>query len=285
MLSYLLSGLIPGCAYALLAIGITLTYKTLGVLNFAQTAIGVFGAYVGLAVADIGLPQPWASLVGIAAGACVGLLVGGVMVRWFADANVQTKSSVTIVLMLAILAVGARVFGDDPRAAPRLFTNFSFELAGIYFSATTIIGLLFAVIIAVSLQAAQRRTRVGIQLSALSERPKTAELLGVRVGTLSLSVWALTGAIAALGITLIMPTRPTNFLILSLLLLPAIAASLFGLFRNVYMALFGGIFLGVLEAFATYVDYLAPYRQALPFIVVLAILIWSQRGEVWDAAR
>ncbi|MBZ7924231.1 branched-chain amino acid ABC transporter permease [Ensifer adhaerens] len=285
MLSYLLSGLIPGCAYALLAIGITLTYKTLGVLNFAQTAIGVFGAYIGLEMVSAGIPQPWAALIGILAGAAVGVLVGAIMVAWFTGSDVQTKSSVTIVLMLGIFAAGARLFGDDPRAAPRLFPNASIEVAGIYFSMTTIIGLLLAAVISVALQVAQKKTRVGVMMSALAERPGTAQLLGVRVGMLSMTIWALTGALAALGITLIMPTRPSNFLVLSLLLLPAIAASLFGVFRSIYLALIGGLVLGMIEALATYFETLAPYRQALPFLVVLATLIWSQRKEVWDAAR
>lgn len=154
-----------------------------------------------------------------------------------------------------------------------------------FFSAGTIVGLVVAVLVAIALTIAQKKTRTGIILAALSERPNTAQLLGVRVGVLAMAVWALTGALATLGITLIMPTRPSNFLVLSLLLLPAIAASLFGVFRHIYLALLGGITLGVLEALATYFDALAPFRQALPFFVVLIILIWSQRGEVWDAAR
>ncbi len=207
------------------------------------------------------------------------------MVRWFSEADVQTKSSVTIVFMLGIFAIGARVFGDAPRAAPRLFPNFSLEVGGVFFSAGTIVGLVVAVLVAIALTIAQKKTRTGIILAALSERPNTAQLLGVRVGVLAMAVWALTGALATLGITLIMPTRPSNFLVLGLLLLPAIAASLFGVFRHIYLALLGGITLGVLEALATYFDALAPFRQALPFFVVLIILIWSQRGEVWDAAR
>jgi branched-chain amino acid transport system permease protein len=187
--------------------------------------------------------------------------------------------------MLGIFAAGARIFGDSPRAAPRLFPNISVEIAGVFFSMTTIIGLATAIIVVVALMVAQKKTRTGLIMSALSERPGTAQLLGVRVGVLSMAVWASTGALATVGITLIMPTRPSNFLVLGLLLLPAIAASLFGLFRHIHLALIGGLALGILEAFATYFDALAPYRQALPFVVVLVILIWSQRGEVWDVAR
>lgn len=284
MLTFLIAGLIPGAAYALLAIGIAIMYRTVGVLNFAQTAIGVFGAFVGVVLAD-SLPQPYAACIGILAGAGIGLGAGIIIVAWFKDSDIQTKSSVTIVMMLGLLAIGERVFGDHPRAAPRLIPRFDIEIGSVYLSLTTIVSLLFAIGAAIAIDQLQRRTRVGVHLSALSERPKTAELLGIKVRALSLSVWALTGGLATLGITLIMPMRPSNFLVLTLLLLPAMAGALLGLFRNIYLALLGGILVGVLEAAATYFSDLAPYRQALPFLVVLVVLLWSQRKEAWDAAR
>ena len=285
MLSFVFAGLIPGGAYALLAISITITYRTLGVLNFSQTAIGVFGAYVGLEAAQAGVPQPLAAFIGLAFGGLIGLLVGALMVRWFNDSDSQTKSAVTIVLMLGIFALGARIFGRSPRAAPQLFPDWSAQLDDVSISLNTIIGLLTAFAVAAGVSLVLKRSRIGICLSALAERPKAAELLGIPVGRLSLSVWTLTGIIAAAAITLIMPTRPNNFVVLGLLLLPALAASLFGLFRQTYLALIGGLVLGVIESCATYLDTIAPYRAALPFIAVLVLLLWSQRREVWDAAR
>ncbi|MBR0911556.1 branched-chain amino acid ABC transporter permease [Bradyrhizobium japonicum] len=285
MLSFVIAGLIPGSAYALLAISITITYRTLGVLNFSQTAIGVFGAYVGLEAAQAGVPQPFAAFIGLAVGGLIGLLVGALMVRWFNDSDAQTKSAVTIVLMLGIFALGARIFGRSPRAAPQLFPDGGVELGDVAISINTMVGLLAAFVVAVGVSIALKRSRIGICLSALAERPKTAELIGIPVGRLSLSIWALTGIIAASAITFIMPTRPNNFIVLGLLLLPALAASLFGLFRQIYLALIGGLVLGIIESCATYLDALAPYRAALPFIAVLIILLWSQRREVWDGTR
>ncbi|UGY02515.1 branched-chain amino acid ABC transporter permease [Bradyrhizobium quebecense] len=285
MLSFVIAGLIPGCAYALLAISITVTYRTLGVLNFSQTAIGVFGAYVGLEAAQAGLPQPFAALVGLASGGVIGLLVGILMVRWFNEANSQTRSAVTIVLMLGIFAFGARLFGRSPRAAPQLFPDWSIQFGDVSINLNTIIGLVTAFGVAAGVTAALKWTRIGICLSAVAERPKAADLLGIPVGKLSLSVWGLSGIIAAGAITFIMPTRPNNFVVLGLLLLPALAASLFGLFRQIYLAVVGGIILGIVESCATNLDVIAPYRAALPFVIVLVILLWSQRREVWDAAR
>jgi branched-chain amino acid transport system permease protein len=285
MLSFVIAGLISGSAYALLAIGITITYRTLGVLNFSQTAIGVLGAYVGLVAAQAGIPQPFAACLGIMFGGLVGALIGAIMVRWFNESDSQTKSAVTIILMLGIFALGARIFGRAPRAAPQLFPDWSIEVDDVSISLNTIVGFSTAVAVAIAVSLTLKWTRIGICLSALAERPKAADLLGIPVRKLSLGVWALTGMMAAAAITLIMPTRPSNFVVLGLLLLPALAAALFGLFKQIYLALFGGLVLGVMESCATYIDGLAPYRAALPFIVVLVILLWSQRREVWDAAR
>ena len=285
MLQSLLVGLIPGSGYALIAVGIVLSYRMIGVLNFAQAVIGVFGTYVGLSLAAAGLGQPYAAIGGIVAGVGMGILAGIVMVTWFSEASLQTRSSVTIALMLVFLAIGFRLFGDTPRASPQLFPTAHFEIGGVYFSVTTIAGVLCAIGIGVAAYSILKWTRIGILLRALSERPTTAELLGVPVRLLALGVWAAGGGVATLAITLIAPNRPSNFLVLSLLLLPALAAALFGLFQSILAAIIGGIVVGMLEAVATYFDALAPFRQALPFLVILAVLLWSQRAEVWDAPR
>jgi branched-chain amino acid transport system permease protein len=285
VLQSLLVGLIPGSAYALLGVSIVLSYRMVGVLNFAQAVIGVFGTYVGLSLAAAGMGQPYAAISGIIAGIGTSLLAGVVMVGWFSEARVQTRSSVTIALMLLLLAVGFRIFGDTPRAVPQLFPATHFEIGGVHFSLTTIACVVGAIGIGIAVNSILEWTRIGVLLRALSERPTTAELLGVRVRLLALGVWAAAGGVATLAITLIAPNRPSNFLVLSLLLLPSLAAALFGLFQSISAAILGGMVLGLLEGFATYFDTLAPYRQALPFAVILIVLLWSQRAEVWDATK
>jgi branched-chain amino acid transport system permease protein len=110
-------------------------------------------------------------------------------------------------------------------------------------------------------------------------------LIGIPVRGLSLWVWGVGGAATAFALILIAPQRAPNFLALSLLVVPALAAALIGFFQNFWAALIGGIAMGVVEGLASVVPGLGEYRSALPFLVILAVLLWSQRGARWDDPR
>ena len=285
MIQSLLVGLIPGSAYALIATSLVLTYRMSGVMNFSQSVVGVFGTYVGLTVYGVGYPQWFAILVAVLVGATLSLVIGAIMTRWFDQATALVKSSVTIAIMLALLALGFRLFGDAPRSIPRLFPGVAIAVAGVTFSASVLITTGLALSIGVMLSLVLEFTRIGAMLRAVSERRITAELLGIPANLLIRVVWACSGALTALAITLVAPNRPSNFLTLSLLLLPAMASALFGLFQSVPAALASGVTLGLIEGASSYFDAVGPYKQAMPFVVILTVLLWSQRKQVWDASR
>jgi branched-chain amino acid transport system permease protein len=285
MLEALAVGLIPGSAYALIAVSILLTYRMLGVLDFSQTTVGAFGTYAGLAFLGLGVPDLAAAALGIVCGMVLSAILGLIMVRWFSGARIEIKSSVTIAVMLALTASAFRVFGNDQRPLTNIFPRINFAAFGVHFTLTTIAGLVFALVIGAGIALVLRMTRIGILLRALSERPTTAELLGIPVGTLAVAVWAVAGGIATLAITLVAPNRTTNFIALSTLLLPGMAGALLGLFRSVPRTIAGGILIGLLEGGSSYFSAIAPYRDALSFVVILLVLLWSQRRETWDEAR
>ena len=285
MLEALAVGLIPGSAYALIAVSILLTYRMLGVLDFSQTTVGAFGTYAGLALLGIGVPDFLAAALGVICGMALSAIVGLIMVRWFAGARIEIKSSVTIAIMLALIAIAFRVFGNEQRSLTNIFPRISFVVFGVHFTLATIAGLLFALLIGTALAAVLRLTRVGILLRALSERPTTAELLGVPVNALAIAVWAAAGGIATIAITLVAPNRTANFVALSALLLPGMAGALLGLFRSVPRTIAGGILIGLLVGGSSYFSAIAPYRDALSFVVILLALLWSQRRDTWDEAR
>lgn len=91
--------------------------------------------------------------------------------------------------------------------------------------------------------------------------------------------------IAAIAITLAAPTRSSSFLSLTLLIIPSLAAALFGLYRSFGLALFGGLLLGLLEGVATMGAFTGPLRNILPLIAISLMLGWTQRKERWDASR
>jgi branched-chain amino acid transport system permease protein len=280
-----IASLLSGGAYALIGVCVVLLYRMLGVLNFAQAVIGAHGAYAGIVLYGLVGSYPLAALAAALVGALAGLAAGAVLTHWFAEAGQQARASVTIALFIALLAIGFRLFGSSPRVVPLLLPELGLRLGGVVLPAATLAIITGAISLAVGMELVLRRTRLGLRLRAIAERPTSAELLGVPVRRLALGVWALTGAITALAVLLIAPTRASDFLSLSLLILPSLAAALVGLFRNTAATVAGGLGIGLLEGVASSFPAISFFRELIPLAVIMAVLLWSQRAEVWDAAR
>ena len=130
-----------------------------------------------------------------------------------------------------------------------------------------------------------RGTRLGAQVRAMSERPVTAELLGVPIYARAALVWGFTGVVSAFGMIVVASNLPGGFSSLGFLIFPAMAAALIGAFRNLPLAFAGGIVVAVIESLSSYRTSWAEYRGAVPFLIALVVLLWTQRKQVWDAAR
>jgi branched-chain amino acid transport system permease protein len=126
------------------------------------------------------------------------------------------------------------------------------------------------------------RTRTGLLLRALAERPVTAELVGIRVPRLAVLVWATGGAATALAIMIIAPQLASDFGSQALLITPALAAALIGGFRSFPWTFAGGMALGVLQGLASTLTSIQQYRGVLPFVMILAVLMWTRRRDRWD---
>jgi branched-chain amino acid transport system permease protein len=207
------------------------------------------------------------------------------MSLWFAEADVRTRSTVSIAVLVAMLTLGFHALGEKPRPTPSVMTSAVFHVAGVGVTQATVIGLVGTIILAVGITLLLNRTRLGVQLRALSERATTAELLGIRSRLLALGVWATSGVIAVLAMMVIGAQRTADFGTLSLLVIPAFAAALFGLFRNLYLTVAGGLLIGVVTDLSTRSSALDTYHDAIPLVFIVIAMLWSQRAEVWDAAR
>nr|WP_277814856.1 branched-chain amino acid ABC transporter permease [Galbitalea soli] len=277
--------MVNGSVYALLGLCLVATYRTSGVLNFAQTAVGAFAALTAVDLIGTGMPTWVAWLIAIAVGTVVSVLLGLMLYRWFSQTGARIKTSATIAALLALLAIGDRVFGDTPRSFVDPFSLFGFTLWGVRFTGDTIIALGAAVVLTIALDVMLRRTRTGHRLRAVAGRPLTAELLGLPVLALTIIVWTFVGVVGSASILIIAPTASSTFTGLSLLVLPATAAALFGGFESLWLTLVGGLLLGMISGLTSYFAVIAPYNATLQLAFVTLILIFKQRGERWDEAR
>jgi branched-chain amino acid transport system permease protein len=280
-----LSGLIQGGGYAFLAVCIVITYRMVRVLNFAQAAIGAMGAYVAIVLSEQGWAYLPALLVGVLAAVALGALCGFSLVRWFSTAPIEQRSTVAIAMLIALLAIGQLVFGTHLHKVPVLLPGKTFEVASVIVTWSSVVVVVAAIILAAVVSLFLQRTRIGTKMRAQASRPQTAELLGVPAKTLGIAVWAITGGIAAAGILVIAPSTSNEYSNLGLLVMPAIAGAAVGLFRNTWLAIAGGVGIGLLAGLAGHWPSVGVYSEAIPLLVIVLVIVWSQRGSVWDAAR
>lgn len=285
MIRSLAASLSSGAAYALFGVCIVLVYRMAGTLNFAITAIGALSAFAMLALVEAGTAAAPAAAGAVAMGAAIGAAMGAVFASWFRDSDRLTRSTVTIAVLLGLLAAGFRVFGDKPRAARPFYPGRFEELAGVRVTYDTMMAVVLALVVAAAAGLVLHRTRVGIRLRAMAEDPVTAEVDGVPVGGLTVAVWGASGAVAALGAILVGPSRPAAFAPLVFLLLPGLAAALAGRFSRVWPTLGTGFLIAFLEAYTGRFASISRYRGTIPFLFILLLLLWQRRAEVWDDAR
>lgn len=281
-----IAGLPGGAGYALLAIGLVLLYRMAGVVSFTQSGFGVFGAvtFVNLQSNDH-VPFGLALLIGLGLGGAIGALFGIAMARWFTNRSMLVRSAVTIATSVCLTTAAERVLGSNSPHFNPVVPRPNFAVGGTFLPANTIFAVLLAVVVATALWVVLKTTRLGIWLRAMSDRAGTAQLLGVRVTRLTIGVWALSGVFAVMALVLIGPTGATDPADLAATSIEAFAAALIGGLSRFGAPVIAALLIGVFESMALSTPSLAQYQQMVPLVVIVLVLLWSKRGEVWGEAR
>lgn len=286
MLQGAIAGLASGGVAAVLAVCLTLMSRLVRVVNFAQAAVGMFGGFCAVWLITV---HGWANWLGTVTGVLLGgvlsAVIGWIIATWLAEADTSARSAVTVGPLLLLISLSFILFGNKPQPFNPIIDGPAFAMGQVAVAWVSIVTVGMAIVIAVAAKIILARTSIGTKLRALSERPTTAELIGIAAKPLSIAVWAITGLISSLVIIIIAPTQANDATSLAMLVVPAAAGALLGGFRRLDLAVIGGLLLGALTGAAAQVDALSYVRQFLPFVFIVGFLLWMQRKEVWDVAR
>lgn len=285
MITLIVAGLAAGGAYAIFGVSIVVLHRMVGLVNFSQAVVGAYGAYVAAVGVNRGMGFGWASLAGVGLSVAISVALGLLFAWQFNEATGAVRTAAMIAVTVGLFALGFRFFGDTPRGVPSILPGMSRSVGGVVVTASTLAVLSIAVATVIVMGWVLRATRIGVQVRAISERPVVAELLGVPVFARTAAVWGFTGLMSAVGMIIVASNLPGSFSSLGFLIFPALAAALVGAFRNLSLALVGGIGVGVIESVSSYRETWSEYRGAAAFVIAAAVLLWTQRKAVWDAAR
>jgi branched-chain amino acid transport system permease protein len=280
-----LAGLAMGGVHAVVAVCLTLIARLVRAVNFAQAAVGMAAAFTGAGVIAQGIPVSAAIVIGLATGTLLSGILGWICSVWLAQSTEKARSAVSIAALLLLLSLSYLLFGTNPLAFPPLVSGAAFTVAGVVISNITVVMVFVAVAIAIVTGALLRFTNIGLRLRAIADRPVSAEMLGIRVRTHLVVVWLATGLVVSGAVLLVAPTQTSDAYSLSILVVPAAAAALLAGFSRLWVAVIGGLGIGIVQGVVSMLSGWILMREWFPWLVIVALLLWRQRKEAWDEAR
>jgi len=293
-LQQLINGLVLGSIYALVALGYTMVYGILGLINFAHGDIVMVGALVALAVVQTLVPGGVPLLLILPAAVLAAMLVCttlGVSIERLAYrplrraprlAPLITAIGVSILLQYS----AALIWGKQYIALPHLFEPTRINLAGAHFTDLQLIIFLLACAIMAGLLWFIRSSRVGRAMRATEQNPDVAGLMGVDTNRVIAFTFLLGSAIGAIaGVMIVLYYGIGHYFMGFMLGLKAFTAAVLGGIGNVAGAMLGGLLLGVIESLASgYIGDLtggalgSNYRDIFAFLVLVLVLVLRPSG-------
>ena len=251
-IAFTIFGLFSGAAYAIVASGLTLTYTTTRVFNIAHGALGMVMSFVFWDVSvRQGLPPLVAFLLVILVIApALGWFIQRFVARGLGDAPVSVSLVVTVALLVACIGTAQQIWPPASRTVLPFMPGKQITIAGTNVSAHQIITILLSIAVALGLFALLTRTRIGTAMRASVDNPDLLKLFGGNPETVAALSWAIGTSLAALGGILLVSQVGLDYYALTLLVISAFAAAVFGRLKSLPLTFAGGMALGLAEAYA-----------------------------------
>ena len=278
LIAQLINGLQTGSVYALVALGYSMVYGIIKLLNFAHGDIIMIGAYmVYYAIASFALPPVVAIVLAISVSTMLGVLVEKVAYTPLRSAP-RLSLLITAIGVSFLLENGAQLlFGADQKSMDPLITG-SIMLGKVNVSYTAIVTIFVSVLIMILLTFVVNKTKAGKAMRAVSEDMGAAQLMGISLNRTISMTFAIGSALAGIGSVLYLAAytqaSPTMG---SMLGIKAFVAAVLGGIGSIPGAMIGGFTIGILEALVAAVGF-SLWKDAAVFLVLIIVLLFKPTG-------
>jgi branched-chain amino acid transport system permease protein len=284
-LGFAIPGVPYGCTYAIVAVGLVLTYQATGVFNFAYGAQAYISAYAFTKlVQNEHMPVGLAFLLSVVLLApLLGLAFDRLLFRKIPNTNTTAKLVTGISLFVGIPSLLSVIFGNaNTYGPPSILFNpdtVYFHFAGTPVNGAQVIAVVTTVVVLLALVVLMRFTNLGLQMRGAVESRRLIELDGVNAGRVVATAWAISGLMAGLAGVLLAPIYgELQFTDYAALMVAAFAAAAWAVLRSLPIAALVGVLMGVLSTVLQgYLPVSSVWSSAaltsLPFIVLIAALL------------
>lgn len=280
VLQHLFNGLRLGSIYALIALGYSMVYGIIQLLNFAHGDIIMVGGYIALLL----IAAEISPVIAIAAS-----ILGCILLACLIEKAAYKPLRQAPRISLLITAIGVSyllenvaqlIWGADPRSFPNtsIIPSVTYSFGGISISLTTIVTIVVSVIAMTLLTILVQKTKMGKAMRAVSEDMGAAQLMGINVNTTINFTFAIGAALAAIGAILyccsVPQVKPTTGYLLGI---KAFVAAVLGGIGSIPGAMLGGLAIGIAEVVVNALG-LSSWTDAVVYAVLVVVLLVKPTG-------
>ena len=276
-LQYLVNGITQGSLYALVALGYTMVYGIIRLVNFAHGEFLMIGAMGGYYALHSNLPMPAAILVALLTSGIVAVVVERIIYRPIRSAGRIPALITAIGASLFFQYAGQLVFGADPKTIPPFMTEKIYTLGEINISNIQICIFMITMAVLVFLWWLTHFTKIGKAMRATSHNLNAAELMGIDTNRIISFTFFLGASLAGLAGMLMSYTMSVDPLMGTNLGIKAFVAAVVGGIGVIPGAALGGFILGIAENLVAGL-YKSSYRDAVSFFILIIILLVRPSG-------
>ena len=280
----LVTGITVGSIYSLIALGYVTIYRTSRIVNMAQGAFVMFGAFFAYAfLSELGLPYWLSAILSIVCVAVLGMVMHLLVLRPLIKISLVSIILATMALSILFENVALLKWGGYGKSVPAFTSEKAlfFGKVAVFPQSLWVIGLMILVLI--GLYALTNMTRVGKQMTATANDPGAASLSGVNTGRMIFLAFAISAAIGALGGIAVTPINSTSYLSGGIYALSGFVAAILGGWGSSTGAVVGGLVLGIIQSLAT--GFLpAGYQDAIAYVILILILYFRPSGILGHAS-
>src|SRR5574343_1126236 len=293
-LQQIVNGLVQGSIYALVALGYTMVYGIMGLINFAHGEVVMIGTLVTITVAGTllkaGMPVALAGMAGLMAAVLVCMALGWalerVAYRPLRHAPRLTPLITAIGMSIVLQNLAMMIWGRNYLTFPSLLPKVNFELAGAHFTAIQVVIVLISAATMGGLLLLVYCTKLGMAMRATAQNPAVDSLMGVNINRVIAAAFVIGSALGALaGVMVGTYYEIAHYQMGFMLGLKAFTAAVLGGIGNLAGAMLGGIVLGLVESIgAGYIEDMSfgflnsSYQDIFAFIILGVVLIFRPTG-------
>ena len=284
LVSTIVNGLSIGSIYAMIALGYTMVYGIAKMLNFAHGDVIMVGAYA-IYVFIAHMNPLFAILLSVVFCLLLGITIEKVAYRPLRGASPLAVLITAIGVSYLLQSLAQIIFGSASKMV-MVYDFGAIKLFGVTLQVSTLVTLAVAVVVMTALTLFVKLTRTGRAMIAVSEDRGAAQLMGINVNRIIMITFAIGSALAAFaGLFMLMKSPSLTNTLGAMPGIKAFTAAVIGGIGSIPGAMIGGLLMGVVEAISLTIPPIAPYTDAIEFIILIIILLVRPTGLLGKKRR